>query len=82
MQRHSECDFQKVDNGVSKDFGDYVHLKLTSSCNKFEGSILEEIGQLKALHMLNLSHNDFSSHIPSSFENFKNLESLNLSHNS
>ncbi|KAK7245299.1 hypothetical protein RIF29_40138 [Crotalaria pallida] len=51
------------------------------SCNKFEGLVPEEFGQLKALYILNLSHNAFSSHIPSSLGNLKNLESLDLSNN-
>ncbi|MED6210430.1 hypothetical protein PIB30_064094 [Stylosanthes scabra] len=38
---------------------------LDFSSNNFEGPILEELMNLKALHALNLSHSSFSGHIPS-----------------
>jgi hypothetical protein len=34
------------------------------SCNGFDGPIPEEIGELKALYILNLSHNAFMGQIP------------------
>lgn len=52
------------------------------SCNKFEGTIPEEFGELKALYILNLSQNAFWGHIPSSIGNLNNLESFDLSNNS
>jgi len=51
------------------------------SCNGFDGPILEEIGEFKALYILNLSHNAFTGQIPSSLEKLSNLESLDLSSN-
>eukprot|EP00268_Persea_americana_P049115 TRINITY_DN5237_c0_g3_i2.p1 TRINITY_DN5237_c0_g3~~TRINITY_DN5237_c0_g3_i2.p1 ORF type:complete len:195 (+),score=27.37 TRINITY_DN5237_c0_g3_i2:694-1278(+) len=51
------------------------------SCNRFHGSIPEDIGNLKFLLILNMSHNDFSGSIPSSFGNLEMLESLDLSRN-
>ncbi|XP_027337243.1 receptor-like protein 7 [Abrus precatorius] len=55
---------------------------LDLSSNHFEGSIPEELMNLKALHSLNLSKNAFSGHIPSYISNLIHLESLDLSNNS
>ncbi|XP_004305548.1 PREDICTED: receptor-like protein 12 [Fragaria vesca subsp. vesca] len=51
------------------------------SSNKFNGSIPEEIGELKSLYVLNLSNNAFTGRIPSSFGQMQQLESLDLSNN-
>ncbi|PRQ44615.1 putative leucine-rich repeat-containing, plant-type, leucine-rich repeat domain, L [Rosa chinensis] len=51
------------------------------SSNKFNGSIPEEIGELKSLYVLNLSGNTFTGKIPSSFGKMRQLESLDLSKN-
>ncbi|KAF2292420.1 hypothetical protein GH714_022398 [Hevea brasiliensis] len=51
------------------------------SCNRFEGAIPNVIGNLKALHLLNLSNNMLTGHIPSSLANMKELECLDLSSN-
>ncbi|MBA0733622.1 hypothetical protein Gogos_017615, partial [Gossypium gossypioides] len=51
------------------------------SSNKFYGKIPDVIGELHAIHMLNLSHNNFIGHIPPSLGNLMELESLDLSSN-
>ncbi|PRQ44340.1 putative leucine-rich repeat-containing, plant-type, leucine-rich repeat domain, L [Rosa chinensis] len=51
------------------------------SSNKFNGSIPEEIGELKSLYFLNLSGNTFTGNIPSSFGKMRKLQSLDLSEN-
>ncbi|CAJ2633769.1 unnamed protein product [Trifolium pratense] len=51
------------------------------SRNKFEGEILDVIGELHALKGLNLSHNRLTGDIPRSMGNLTNLESLDLSSN-
>ncbi|CAL8174380.1 unnamed protein product [Prunus armeniaca] len=51
------------------------------SSNKFEGTILDFVGNLKELHSLNISSNILNGSIPSSLGNLRNLESLDLSHN-
>ncbi|KAM5559159.1 receptor like protein 23-like [Rosa sericea] len=51
------------------------------SSNKFNGSIPEEIGELKSLYVLNLSGNAFTGNIPSPFGKMRQLESLDLSKN-
>ncbi|KAL6138227.1 hypothetical protein ACLB2K_063510 [Fragaria x ananassa] len=51
------------------------------SSTKFNGSIPEEIGELKSLYVLNLSNNAFTGRIPSSFGQMQQLESLDLSNN-
>ncbi|KHG05130.1 Receptor-like protein 12 [Gossypium arboreum] len=51
------------------------------SSNKFYGKIPDVIGQLHAIHMLNLSDNNFIGHIPPSLGNLMELESLDLSSN-
>ncbi|KAF7836703.1 phytosulfokine receptor 2 [Senna tora] len=51
------------------------------SYNHLRGIIWPEIGQLKALHVLDLSRNDISGTIPSSISEMENLEILDLSYN-
>lgn len=51
------------------------------STNNFKESIPEDVGLLKSLYGLNLSHNALTGSIPSSFGNLKRLESLDLSMN-
>jgi Leucine-rich repeat (LRR) protein len=51
------------------------------SCNNFDGPIPEEVGELKLLYILNLSHNAFTGQIPQSLGKLTNLESLDLSSN-
>ncbi|KAM3689860.1 hypothetical protein ACJW30_09G077000 [Castanea mollissima] len=46
-----------------------------------KGPIPEEIGELKSLYVLNLSHNAFTNSIPPSLGNLSHLESLDLSSN-
>ncbi|XP_056172677.1 receptor-like protein 7 [Syzygium oleosum] len=51
------------------------------SCNNLEGPIPDTLGDLKALHVLNLSRNAFSGSIPSFLGHLQQLESLDLSRN-
>ena len=57
----------------------FVAIDLSS--DKFEGEISKNLGNLKALHMLNLSNNVLVGFIPSSLASFTNLKSLDLSQN-
>nr|XP_028945693.1 putative receptor like protein 25 [Malus domestica] len=54
---------------------------LDISCNKFSGSIPEELVVLKSLFSLNFSNNAFTGAIPSCVGNLRHLESLDLSNN-
>ncbi|PRQ31841.1 putative leucine-rich repeat-containing, plant-type, leucine-rich repeat domain, L [Rosa chinensis] len=58
-----------------------VFTSIDFSSNKFSGSIPKEMGEFKALYVLNLSSNSFTGEIPSSFGNMRRLESLDLSQN-
>ncbi|KAE9590617.1 hypothetical protein Lal_00023060 [Lupinus albus] len=51
------------------------------SNNSLSGNIWPEIGQLKALHVLDLSRNNITGTIPSSISEIENLETLDLSYN-
>uniref|UniRef100_A0A2C9VQ16 Disease resistance R13L4/SHOC-2-like LRR domain-containing protein n=1 Tax=Manihot esculenta TaxID=3983 RepID=A0A2C9VQ16_MANES len=51
------------------------------SSNRFQGEILQEVGMLKSLVVLNFSHNDLTGYIPSAFGNLTEVESLDLSSN-
>ncbi|GMN59096.1 hypothetical protein TIFTF001_028191 [Ficus carica] len=51
------------------------------SGNNFHGPIPAELGQLRALYILNLSSNALTGQIPSSLGNLRNLESFDLSCN-
>ncbi|XP_021820450.1 receptor-like protein 12 [Prunus avium] len=59
-----------------------VFTSIDMSCNKFNGSIPGELGELKSLYGLNLSNNALTGTIPSSLGNLRQLESLDLSKNS
>ncbi|KAK7313667.1 hypothetical protein VNO77_38857 [Canavalia gladiata] len=58
-----------------------IFVYIDFSCNKFEGEIPIDVGELHALKGLNLSHNELIGSIPQSMENLDNLESLDLSSN-
>ena len=58
-----------------------IFTSIDISCNKLEGPIPEEIGELKSLYVLNLSHNAFTNSIPPSLGKLSHLESLDLSNN-
>ncbi|KAF5468836.1 hypothetical protein F2P56_012952 [Juglans regia] len=51
------------------------------SCNKLEGEIPTELGDLSDIHALNLSFNNLTGSIPTEFSKLKQIESLDLSHN-
>ncbi|ONI03781.1 hypothetical protein PRUPE_6G281500 [Prunus persica] len=58
-----------------------VFTSIDFSGNDFNGSIPEEVGQLKSLYVLNLSSNALTGSIPTSLSNLRQLESLDLSNN-
>ena len=58
-----------------------IFTSIDLSNNRFHGDILDTLGILKALIVLNLSSNSFTSPIPSSLGSLIELESLDLSQN-
>ncbi|XP_042942929.1 receptor-like protein 6 [Carya illinoinensis] len=58
-----------------------IFTSIDFSCNDFQGPIPEELGGLKYLYILNLSHNAFTGQISSTLGKLSNLESLDLSSN-
>ncbi|XP_031105091.1 receptor-like protein 14 [Ipomoea triloba] len=54
---------------------------LDLSFNNFTGKIPCELGELKWIHTLNLSHNHIEGFIPKTFSGLRQLESLDLSYN-
>lgn len=58
-----------------------IFTTLDLSNNNFEGTISDEIGDLKSLKGLNLSRNLFSGEIPTRIASMLQLESLDLSYN-
>ncbi|GMN59146.1 hypothetical protein TIFTF001_028236 [Ficus carica] len=58
-----------------------IFASIDLSGNNFHGPIPAELGQLRALYILNLSSNALTGQIPSSIGNLRNLESLDLSWN-
>ncbi|XP_042961221.1 receptor-like protein 15 isoform X2 [Carya illinoinensis] len=51
------------------------------SCNKLEGEIPPELGDLSRIHTLNLSFNNLTGSIPTQFSKLNQIESLDLSNN-
>ncbi|KAG6675409.1 hypothetical protein I3842_15G099500 [Carya illinoinensis] len=51
------------------------------SCNKLEGEIPDELGDLSSIHALNLSFNNLTGSIPIQFSKLNQIESLDLSNN-
>ncbi|KAM4078949.1 hypothetical protein ACB094_09G078600 [Castanea mollissima] len=58
-----------------------IFTSIDISANKLDGSIPEDMGELKSLYVFNLSHNAFTGKIPPSLGNLSELESLDLSSN-
>ncbi|XP_056172007.1 receptor-like protein 7 [Syzygium oleosum] len=58
-----------------------IFTSIDFSGNRLEGPIPDTLGDLKALHFLNLSHNAISGSIPPVLGNLHQLESLDLSWN-
>ncbi|KAL6142642.1 hypothetical protein ACLB2K_060919 [Fragaria x ananassa] len=58
-----------------------IFTSIDFSNNKFTGSIPDEIGEFKSLHVLNFSNNAFTGTIPLALSNLSQLESLDLSQN-
>ncbi|PON32245.1 LRR domain containing protein [Parasponia andersonii] len=58
-----------LERGLSKIQTIFTNIDL--SCNNFHEAIPEEVGLLKALHVLNLSNNPFTREIPSSIGNLQ-----------
>ena len=58
-----------------------IYMALDFSSNRFVGAIPESIGNIKVLHLLNLSNSILTGHIPPTLGNLAELESLDLSQN-
>ncbi|XP_030512842.2 receptor like protein 27-like [Rhodamnia argentea] len=72
-----------TNKGIEREYSKvpYALMGIDLSNNKFEGCILDLIGDLKSLLMLNLSNNVLTGSIPPSLANLTKLESLDLSQN-
>ncbi|KAF7803759.1 LRR receptor-like serine/threonine-protein kinase FLS2 [Senna tora] len=77
-----EDEVQLVTKSISLSYkGDGLMSGLDLSSNQLMGGIPEQIGDLHALHALNLSHNHLNGTIPESFRKMIQMESLDLSSN-
>ncbi|KAK4707332.1 hypothetical protein R3W88_033106 [Solanum pinnatisectum] len=56
-------------------------LKHMSGINKLTGEIPVELGNMRNIHALNLSHDHLIGRIPNTFSNIQEIESLDLSYN-
>lgn len=56
-------------------------MELNASANLFSGRIPPEVGNLKAVLLIDLSRNDFSGNIPSTMGGLEKLISLSIAHN-
>ncbi|GKV49588.1 hypothetical protein SLEP1_g56328 [Rubroshorea leprosula] len=72
-----------TNKGVKMEYAKVLEIfsAIDLSCNKFEGEILDVIGSLKGLQLLNLSNNILVGPIPQALGDLKNLEALDLSQN-
>ncbi|KAL6134839.1 hypothetical protein ACLB2K_067067 [Fragaria x ananassa] len=70
-------------NGTNQQYKQFSQLPraLYLGWNSLSGTIPIEIGQLKFLQVIDLSHNNFSGSIPDQMSNLSNLEKLDLSYN-
>ncbi|KAF5442066.1 hypothetical protein F2P56_037237 [Juglans regia] len=77
-----EVEFSTKNNSLSYK-GDILNYMsgIDLSCNKLEGEIPTELGDLSNIHALNLSFNNLTGSIPTEFSKLKQIESLDLSHN-
>ncbi|RVW35327.1 Receptor protein kinase-like protein ZAR1 [Vitis vinifera] len=78
--RHPESIFRRNSGGDLPEMENLVQLDLSS--NEFNGSIPDDIGELKSLSgTLNLSHNHFTGKIPKSLGNLPETVSFDLRSN-